>query len=57
MTFRSHFDRFRFQMYQYVVIKNGGLTDLKDKTLLETGCGRGGGGVAVGVAVSEGSAK
>lgn len=43
MTFRSHFDRFRFQMYQYVVIKNGGLTDLKDKTLLETGCGRGGG--------------
>jgi ubiquinone/menaquinone biosynthesis C-methylase UbiE len=42
-TFRNQFDRFRFQMYEHVVAENGGLEDMRDKTLLETGCGRGGG--------------
>jgi 2-polyprenyl-3-methyl-5-hydroxy-6-metoxy-1,4-benzoquinol methylase len=42
-TFRNHFDRFRYQLYQYVVIENGQLESLGDKAILETGCGRGGG--------------
>lgn len=44
-TFRNTFDRFRYQLYHYVVIENGGLDerDMRDKLILETGCGRGGG--------------
>ncbi len=41
--FRNQLDRYRFQMYQHVVIENGGLDDMHNKTVLETGCGRGGG--------------
>ena len=42
-TFRNHFDRFRYQMYQYIVIENGMLENMSGKAVLETGCGRGGG--------------
>ena len=41
--FRNQFDRYRFQLYQYAVIENGGFDDMHNKTILETGCGRGGG--------------
>jgi SAM-dependent methyltransferase len=41
--FRNQMDRYRFQMYQHVVIENGGFDDMQNKTILEAGCGRGGG--------------
>lgn len=34
---------YRYQLYHHVVIENGGLKNMKGKTLLETGCGKGGG--------------
>ena len=44
-TFRNHFDRFRYQLYQYAVIERALLDQdyMKDKILLESGCARGGG--------------
>lgn len=44
-TFRGHFDRFRYQLYQYAVIERAQLDEnyMKDRILLESGCARGGG--------------
>ena len=36
-------DRYRIQMYDYVVRRLGFQDHMRGKTLLETGCGRGGG--------------
>lgn len=40
---RDVFDKYRLQLYHYCVVKNGGIHTMENKTLLETGCGRGGG--------------
>ena len=40
---QNPFDKYRLQLYHYCVIHNGKLNDMNNKTLLETGCGRGGG--------------
>jgi hypothetical protein len=40
---RKSFDRNRLQLYHHCVIDNGELEDMRGKTILETGCGRGGG--------------
>ena len=37
------FDKYRVQLYDFVVIKNSDIENMENKTLLETGCGRGGG--------------
>lgn len=42
-TYRNNFDRFRLQMYQFAVMEQSGIDNFQGKTLLETGCGRGGG--------------
>jgi hypothetical protein len=42
-TFRDNFDKYRLQLYDFCVVKHGGLTNMSDQTLLETGCGRAGG--------------
>ena len=42
-AWRDLFDRFRIQLYHKIVIENGELESMDGKTLLETGCGRGGG--------------
>jgi hypothetical protein len=36
-------DRYRLQLYHKIVIGNGNIDSMESKTLLETGCGRGGG--------------
>ncbi len=41
--YRQTLDRYRIQLYDHVVVRNGGIENMRDKTLLETGCGRGGG--------------
>ena len=45
---RDTFDKYRYQLYEKIVIRNGkevieGFENMEGKTLLETGCGRGGG--------------
>lgn len=40
---RTAFDKYRLQLYHHCVIDNGELQNMNNKTLLETGCGRGGG--------------
>jgi tRNA G46 methylase TrmB len=45
---RESMDRYRYQLYDKVVARNGrevieGFENMEGKTLLETGCGRGGG--------------
>jgi hypothetical protein len=40
---RHSLDRFHLQMYRSVVMNIAGVDSLECKTLLETGCGRGGG--------------
>lgn len=40
---KEKFDKFRFQLYHKVVLENGKINSMEGKTLLETGCGRGGG--------------
>ncbi len=43
---RDCFDKYRLQLYHKIVIINGGeagIESMEGKTLLETGCGRGGG--------------
>jgi len=39
----DNFDVFRYQLYDYVVKSLGEVESMDGKTLLETGCGRGGG--------------
>lgn len=41
--FKNSFDKYRMQLYDKIVIKNGKVDSMEGKTLLETGCGRGGG--------------
>lgn len=41
--FRNTFDRYRYQLYQFAVLEIGEIYDMENKTILETGCGRGGG--------------
>ena len=38
---KSAFDKYRLQLYHYIVVNN--VKSMEGKTLLETGCGRGGG--------------
>ena len=40
---RGDFDRYRYQLYHYLVMNFGGVKSMENKTLLETGVGRGGG--------------
>ena len=45
---RDSFDKYRYQLYDKIVVRNGkevieGFENIESKTLLETGCGRGGG--------------
>lgn len=40
---RSEFDRYRYQLYHFIVMNFGGVKSMENKTVLETGCGRGGG--------------
>jgi hypothetical protein len=40
---KAKLDKYRFQLYHKVVIENGNIKSMEGKTLLETGCGRGGG--------------
>jgi len=42
-TLRDKFDALRYQLYHYVVMRFGGVNSLNGLSLLETGCGRGGG--------------
>lgn len=44
--YRDSLDRYRMQLYHKIVVLNGaqsGIESMEGKTLLETGCGRGGG--------------
>ena len=41
--YRKLLDRYRLQLYHKIVIENGNIDTMEGKTLLETGCGRGGG--------------
>jgi hypothetical protein len=40
---KALFDKYRIQLYHKVVVENGEIDSMEGKTLLETGCGRGGG--------------
>jgi tRNA G46 methylase TrmB len=40
---RNILDRYRVQMYHHLIWELGRLNDMSNKTLVETGCGRGGG--------------
>lgn len=42
-TYRDKFDALRFQLYNFIVMRFGGVNNLNGLNLLETGCGRGGG--------------
>lgn len=42
-TMRDKFDALRYQLYHFVVMRFGGVTSMNGLSLLETGCGRGGG--------------
>ncbi|CDW83792.1 UNKNOWN [Stylonychia lemnae] len=42
-TMKDKFDAFRFQLYHYIVMRFGGVNSMNGLSLLETGCGRGGG--------------
>lgn len=44
-TFRSQFDRYRYQLYQFAVVERAQLDEnyMRDRILLESGCARGGG--------------
>lgn len=42
-TYKDKFDVLRFQLYDYVVKRFGRVDNLNGLSLLETGCGRGGG--------------
>eukprot|EP00347_Sterkiella_histriomuscorum_P007691 403347941 len=42
-TFKDKFDVLRFQLYNYIVMRFGGVNSMNGLSLLETGCGRGGG--------------
>eukprot|EP00347_Sterkiella_histriomuscorum_P004058 403361905 len=42
-TYRDKFDALRIQLYNYIVMRFGGVDSLNGLSLLETGCGRGGG--------------
>ena len=39
----DEFERFPLQMYHYIATGLGNFKDLKEKTVLDIGCGRGGG--------------
>ncbi len=41
--YKKLLDRYRLQLYHKIVIDNGNIDSMEGKTLLETGCGRGGG--------------
>ena len=41
--YKKLLDRYRLQLYHKIVIENGNIDTMEGKTLLETGCGRGGG--------------
>lgn len=40
---KEKFDNLRLQLYYYIVSDFGGIESMAGKSLLETGCGRGGG--------------
>jgi len=40
---RDKFDNYRIQLYHFIVMNLGGVRTMHGKSLLETGCGRGGG--------------
>lgn len=40
---KEKLDKYRIQLYHKIVIENGQVDNMEGKTLLETGCGRGGG--------------
>lgn len=40
---RSKLDKFRLHLYHKIVLENGKIKSMEGKTMLETGCGRGGG--------------
>lgn len=40
---KQAFDKYRIQLYHKIVLENGNIESMEGKTLLETGCGRGGG--------------
>ena len=40
---RNVMDRYRLQMYDYLLKRLGMIDSMRGKTVLETGCGRGGG--------------
>lgn len=40
---RNQFDRYRFQLYEHLIYDLGLIDNMEGKTLMEAGCGRGGG--------------
>ena len=40
---RNMLDRYRLQLYHYLVVRLGKIESMEGKSLVETGCGRGGG--------------
>jgi len=39
----SHPEIYHIQLYHYLVVNLGGIKNMKGKSMLETGCGKGGG--------------
>lgn len=40
---KNSFDKYRLQLYHKIIVNNGDLKSMEGKTLVDVGCGRGGG--------------